>query len=302
MKTRKGVLGVRRLSRLTPTEDFGHANIIKYTHRPFLSERDKEELAKTGMWHDGNWKGEGSSKWRMTDEAIELMDQTLIKEINDLVGPDDILYHLGDWAMPNRKHDYYKRCRYYRDQIKCRNVHLIWGNHDDHCIADLFNSAQDMGTIYTSKYRVILNHYAMAVWNGSHRGNLHLYGHSHAGAEPWLDRTMPGRKSMDVGVDNVARLYGAYRPLTLDEIEDRLVNRAGFAFDHHVGKIANTPREEDLQELKGEVEERKGLDLEKAILDSVRTSPIYKWEDVEDILFGPCQSDKQGEMPPGFYT
>lgn len=226
---------------ITSDTHFGHANIIKYTQRPFLAAKDKEELSKIGAWHDGNWKGPSSSKWRMTDEAVEMMDQCLLKEINELVQPDDILYHLGDFAMPSRKYDYKKRCRYYRDQIKCQNVHLIWGNHDDTCIHDLFSSARDASVIYTKERWVILYHYAQAVWNGSHRGNLHLYGHSHAGAEPWLDAMMPGRRSMDIGVDNIARLYGAYRPLSLEEVEHRLANRPGCSIDHHGAKTMPKP-------------------------------------------------------------
>ena len=73
----------------------------------------------------------------------------------------------------------------------------------------------------------------MAVWPGSHHGAWHLYGHSHATAEPWLDAHMPGRRAFDVGVDNAARLLGAYRPWAFEEIEDRMRDRSGFAMDHH---------------------------------------------------------------------
>lgn len=233
----------------TSDTHFGHANIIKYCHRPFLSERDKEELSRIGAWHDGNWKGEGSSNWRMTPEAVEMMDEELLKQINAVVGEKDILYHLGDFAMPARQFNYRDRCRYYRDRIKCRTVYLVWGNHDDRRIRDLFNETYDLKAISPPgmSAKIVLCHYAMAVWDGSHRGNLQLYGHSHSEAEPWLERTMTGRRSMDVGVDNAYKLVGAFRPFSLDEILTRLQKRPGFAFDHHVGKMANTPREEELQ-------------------------------------------------------
>lgn len=232
----------------TSDTHFGHSNIIKYCHRPFLSELDKQELAKTGMWHDGNWKGEGSSNWRITPEAVEMMDAELLKQINDRVGENDLLYHLGDFAMPG-KSGYYQKCRQYRDRIKCRNVVLIWGNHDERSIRDLFAATYDLKMVHAPGLvnKIVLCHYAMAVWDGSHRGNLHLYGHSHSEAEPWLDRVMTGRKSIDVGVDNANKLFGAFRPFTVEDIVQRLVPKVGFAFDHHVGKMANTPTEESLQ-------------------------------------------------------
>lgn len=236
-------------SRVFFTSDthFGHGNIIKYCHRPFLGPQDKAELSRVGAWHEGNWKGDGASNWRMSPEAIRLMDDELVAQTNATVGADDVLYHMGDFAMPG-KHDYERRCREYRDRIDCKTIHLIWGNHD-HRTRDfikLFASVNDMAMISVPgvSAKVVLCHYAMAVWDGSHRGNWHLYGHSHAEAEPWLDRTMVGRRSVDVGVDNAAKLLGAYRPFTVEELARHFSPKPGFAFDHHVGKMSNTPHEE----------------------------------------------------------
>lgn len=233
----------------TSDTHFGHGNIIKYSKRPFLGPLDKEELERIGgSWHNGDWKGRNSSQWRMSKEAIELMDNSILDEINNIVGENDILWHLGDFAMPGREHNYRYRCQYYRDRIKCKTVNIVWGNHDDRKIRDLFNESYDLKSINspTGSHKIIMCHYAMAVWDGSHRGNVHLYGHSHSEAEPWLERTMIGRKSVDVGVDNAAKLLGAYRPWTMEEIDKHMASRGGFAFDHHVGKMANTPREEEL--------------------------------------------------------
>jgi hypothetical protein len=41
--------------------------------------------------------------------------------------------------------------------------------------------------------------------------------------EEQLDQWFPGRKAMDVGVDNIYRLTGEWRPISLDEILERLV-------------------------------------------------------------------------------
>ncbi len=73
----------------------------------------------------------------------------------------------------------------------------------------------------------------MAVLNKSHHGAIHLYGHSHSSAEEGLDKKFPGRRSMDVGIDNAYRLLGEYRPFSWDEIKHRLLSKQGEVIDHH---------------------------------------------------------------------
>ncbi len=226
----------------TSDTHFNHGNIIKYSNRPFLSQKDKEELTRSGAWHDGVWKSSKSSRWRMTQEAVSLMDDTLINEINSIVGENDVLWHLGDFAFAD-KHNYYSTCRGYRDRIKCRNVNIIWGNHDDRKIRDLFNEAYDlkMVSLPNQTNRVVLCHYSLAIWDGSHRQNIHLYGHSHSEAEVSLESKFPGRRSMDVGVDNAAKLLGKYRPFTLEEIQNIMSVREGHNLgDHHINPNSST--------------------------------------------------------------
>lgn len=211
---------------------WGHGNIIKYCQRPFLTEVDKQRLTHDGAWFNGKWTGK-ESRWRMTDEAIWMMNNDIIDNINDLVGEDDTLWHLGDWAFAP-KHDYYRRCRDYRDRIKCRHLNLVFGNHDQRSIRDLFDQTYDQHELYVGNQLVVLNHYAMAIWDKSHRSSIQLFGHSHGGADSWLDKIMPNHRSMDVGVDAAARILGAYRPFTFDEIMSHIGNRTGHSIgDHH---------------------------------------------------------------------
>ena len=112
------------------------------------------------------------------------MNRGLAANINARVGPDDILWCLGDWAF-GRGGDYLRNARWFRDQIRCRTVHLIWGNHDDRKIRDLFSSTHDQAEIRDGGVRITLNHYPMLTWNGQHHAsvaepNIHLYGHVHA--------------------------------------------------------------------------------------------------------------------------
>lgn len=178
----------------------------------------------------------------MTLEAVDQMNDVLTDNINEMVGVNDTLWILGDFMFAKKEKVEHK-ARFYRDRIKCRNVNLIWGNHDDYRIKRYFNEVHDLHTVYVNGKAVVLCHYALAVWNRSHRGAYHLYGHSHSTAEPWLMEQMPGRRAMDVGVDNAAKITGSYRPFSFEEIDEILSARQGTAVDHHVD--SNTPTEEE---------------------------------------------------------
>lgn len=157
----------------TSDTHFGHANIIKYCNRPFKS--------------------------------VNEMDEVMIQNWNDRVSPGDDVYHLGDFGFKDRNkiHNILQRLN--------GRIHLIKGNHDykPHTIKG-FASVQDYYELKTQGEKIILSHYAMRVWNGSHRGRIMLYGHSHG--------TLPGNsQSLDVGVD-----CWEFKPVTLDEIKSRL--------------------------------------------------------------------------------
>lgn len=205
--------------------------------------------ANGGSWHDGTWKGNRSSDWRITRDAIDMMDDVITDNINAMVGENDVLWHLGDFAFGQRE-NYVRKCEFYRNRIRCKNVNIVWGNHDEpHAIRHLFNESHFMHSISIpgTRNKIVLSHYAMAVWDGSHRGNWQLYGHSHTSAEPWMDKNMPGRRSIDVGVDNANRLFGSYRPFSLEELEIMMSKRDGFSMDHHIPKNSTAPKEEDLK-------------------------------------------------------
>lgn len=228
----------------TADTHFGHGNIIKYCNRPFLADADKQELERQGgVWHRGDWKGPGSSNWRISQEAIDEMDTILIDNINKTVGEKDFLWHLGDFAFAPRQY-YVKTCQRYRDRIKCKNVFMLMGNHDKDDIDRVFPFVYTMHEIHPREVRIVLCHYAMALWNKSHRGSWHLYGHSHGNFEKWADANMPYRRAMDVGVDNAATILGEYRPFSYDEIAKIMSRKTGFHADHHISE--NVPTEEEL--------------------------------------------------------
>lgn len=147
--------------------------------------------------------------------SVQEMNDTLIKNINDCVQENDILYYLGDWSFGG-----IHNILYFRRALMCKNIHLILGNHDQHIVdkevklydetfnpIKLFTSVSDIYTGLIGSNYFHLSHYAHRVWPKSHRDSVHLYGHSH--------NTLPGEgKSMDVGID----CHPEFRPFHINEI------------------------------------------------------------------------------------
>lgn len=161
----------------TADTHFGHANAITLCNRPFAT--------------------------------VEKMDAELIERWNSVVGPRDVVWHLGDFTLKG-----VTDVMNYLPQLNGR-INLIWGNHDRPVVRTMIGwySSQYGTEINLDGWHITLCHYAMKVWNGSHRPSeksLMLYGHSH-GQIPVADRTL------DVGVD-----CWDFYPVTLQQIIDRL--------------------------------------------------------------------------------
>jgi len=75
----------------------------------------------------------GVSEWKDKEttardfEHLAHMNYRLVRNINSVVMQDDILYHLGDWSFGGIESIWQ-----FRQQIYCKNIHLITGNHDQH--------------------------------------------------------------------------------------------------------------------------------------------------------------------------
>ena len=131
------------------------------------------------------------------------MDEALVQGWNQLVGPDDTVWHLGDFAVratPARAADLLAGL----NGVK----HLIAGNNDPPAIRALpgWASARDYAELDLDGRQLVLCHYPLRAWNGQHRGTVQLHGHSHG-------RLKPLTRQFDVGVD--AR---GFRPVGLAEL------------------------------------------------------------------------------------
>lgn len=171
----------------TSDTHFGHENIIKYCARPFAN---KDE-----------------------------MDRELVKLWNTKVAPDDEVYHLGDFSFGSSA-----------DVIRIRKqlngkIYLIKGNHEKPALNAwaCFDWIKDVYEVKDGNQRIWLSHYAHRVWNKSHHGVWHLYGHSH-GTLP----DDPNSLSIDIGVD-----CHNFEPLTKEEIQVIMDKKTWKPKDHH---------------------------------------------------------------------
>lgn len=175
---------------------FGHKNIIEHSKRPFKS--------------------------------VEEMDAELIKRWNSKIGPGDSVYVLGDFSF----HKPVASANIF-DQLMGQKF-LVRGNHDrEKKVLDLFAWVKDLYTVKVPApvdtntayvQRIEVCHYAMRVWNQSHRGAWMLHGHSH-GSLP----DVPTLLSMDVGVDT-----HDYYPWSFDEVAARMATKTWAPVDYHV--------------------------------------------------------------------
>ena len=128
--------------------------------------------------------------------SVEAHDAALLAAWNAVVGPEDEVWHLGDFAHGASR----ERCREIFTSLNGRK-RLVRGNHDSKRVLSLpwaeppaetarVNVADGEGRVR----RLFLAHYPHRAWPGLWRETRHLYGHTHA--------TIPDtRWSCDVGVD-----------------------------------------------------------------------------------------------------
>ena len=170
-------------------------------------------------------------------KSLEHMNNTLVCNINEVVGQDDILFHLGDWSFGG-----FEQIELFRNQIVCRNVHIITGNHDHHIennregCQSLFSSVnkymnltvkRGVGTLLAEQVRFALMHFPIASWDNMAKGAIHLHGHVHF---PPNKRIGVG-KMMDVGVDG-----NGLCPIDMSEVLKLMREqpiKSLFEFDHH---------------------------------------------------------------------
>ena len=177
----------------TSDTHFGHSNIITWCNRPF--------------------------------KDVSEMDEALIKNWNSTVGPDDVVYHLGDFAFGGS--GFWK-------QILSRlngKKYLIMGNHDEKNVRSSFTQYFEGGIHWQQKIRVegraiYLNHVPFLCYGGTYRGEddvvWQFHGHVNEMKENNLGEDFPRLQyrfpfQYDVGVD-----FNDYKPISFTDICKRI--------------------------------------------------------------------------------
>ncbi|MCK0513996.1 metallophosphoesterase [Anaerobiospirillum sp. NML120448] len=169
----------------TSDTHFGHSNIIKYCQRPFNS--------------------------------AEHMDEVLINNWNEVVSPQDIVFHLGDFCFGSDK-EWIKIL-----QRLNGTKYLILGNHDLKKIAnssqiqDYFADINMQMRVVVDKQKMLLNHYPFLCFEGGYQNVWQLFGHVHSSKHSTgLDKERLVHlfpTQYDVGVDN-----NNYRPVSFAQV------------------------------------------------------------------------------------
>lgn len=180
---------------------FGHKNILRYDTRP---------------WTD-----------------LDTMKSDMIANINKTVGIHDELYILGDISLHMKPAKMIEII----DQIKCKNLILIRGNHDEinDALKEKFLRVEHYMLIrhtldngmekYAVRFnankknqiKLILMHYPIIAWNGKETGSIHLHGHVHKGYGH--EDFFHPRKI------NVGCMLWDYRPVSIDEILQYIIDQ-----------------------------------------------------------------------------
>ena len=189
----------------------------------------------------------GTTSWRKPDGSIpiketrdfknlDLMNDTIVNNINSIVKEDDILIHLGDWSFGG-----FESIQKFRDRVICKNIHLIFGNHDHHIennrdeVQELFTSVSHYNTLKIGKIEIQLMHYPIDSWNNLRKGAMHLHGHCHL---PNNKRLGKGKR-IDAGIDG----HLEFRPYHLMRELVPLLNKqpihSEIEKDHHTDEMLN---------------------------------------------------------------
>lgn len=200
-------------------------------------------------WHYGHKNiVEGVSEW--TDKSacrnfqtLEEHNEILVQNINKCAQKDDVIIFNGDFSFGGKDNIFE-----FRQKLNCKNIHLIYGNHDIHIkknynnCQNLFLSTQDILYKTFGKDNFVFCHYAMRTWDRAHHGSIMLYGHSHGNLSEYKTTITVSNeqlaisfdtekyfRTMDIGIDT----HKEFRPYHIDEIREIMADRIPLHVDHH---------------------------------------------------------------------
>lgn len=143
---------------------------------------------------------------------VDYMNEAMVKEWNDLIEPEDLVYILGDVAfLPAQK------AAETVNRLNGTKI-LVEGNHDRKALNDptfrrCFQEVHKYLDINYNGTKVVMFHYPICEWDQMHRGAVHFHGHLHGGVSG-----MERYRCRDMGMDAT----GMIAMLMEDAIKDAL--------------------------------------------------------------------------------
>jgi calcineurin-like phosphoesterase family protein len=141
--------------------------------------------------------------YRRPFASVAEMDCQMIDRWNSVIGSDDEVWYLGDFAIRQRP----DRVASLVKALHGRK-HLITGNNDDAAVkgCDGWESIQAYAEVSVDGMHLVLCHYPFRTWRNMSKGWVNLHGHSHG-------RLKPLPRQFDVGVE-----VWNFRPVQLAEV------------------------------------------------------------------------------------
>lgn len=163
---------------LISDEHHYHSNIIKYDNRPFK-------------------------------DIIEMREMMIVKH-NEIVTPNDITFHLGDFSMSKD----YDNVNKIVERLNGKH-YFIKGSHDEW----LPPEHPERYMFSYNIYFIVLDHYQMDHWPRSHHGSIHFFGHQHGRSK---SENIKGNK-MEVFCGDFN-----YAPVSLDYLIKRITDKPDY--------------------------------------------------------------------------
>lgn len=143
--------------------------------------------------------------------GVTEMNQWIIKELKEKVGPDDYLFDLGDLIWKEGPAE----IRKISEVLPVRSFRVL-GNHDGKNLAawgKTWRGVYDLLDLIIKKdredIRLTLSHYPLLDWNHRYRGSWNLHGHCHGGIDSLNEDSAELR--LDVGFDSkIASQTGSF--------------------------------------------------------------------------------------------
>ncbi len=186
-----------------------------------------------------NWRlpnGDVPEKQTRPFETLDKMNASIVNNINEVVGQDDVLIHFGDWSFGG-----FEKIEEFRNRLIVQEIHLIFGNHDHFQvnnkdnIQSLFASTQWFLQLNYLGETIECMHFPIASWNGLNKGRIHLHGHVHL---PNHKKYGNGRR-MDVGVDGNPDFAPYDLRKVINDMKKRPIGSELGVEDHHVDELKN---------------------------------------------------------------